>query len=80
MGAAFLFLIVVIFLMTKWLKKLVKPIKEMEHAANRVSDGDYNIKLQVKSQDEIGSLAQAFNEMAQSIYLEEERKKNSSKM
>ncbi|MGE7121309.1 sensor histidine kinase [Peribacillus sp. NPDC046944] len=75
LGAAFLFLIVVIFLMTKWLKKLVKPIKEMEHAANRVSDGDYNIKLQVKSQDEIGSLAQAFNEMAQSIYLEEERKK-----
>ncbi|MGE7780051.1 sensor histidine kinase [Peribacillus sp. NPDC097264] len=75
LGAVFLFLIVVIFLMTKWLKKLVKPIKEMEHAANRVSDGDYNIKLQVKSQDEIGSLAQAFNEMAQSIYLEEERKK-----
>ncbi|WP_407406392.1 sensor histidine kinase [Peribacillus sp.] len=75
LGAAFLFLIVVIFFMTKWLKKLVKPIKEMEHAANRVSDGDYNIKLQVKSQDEIGSLAQAFNEMAQSIYLEEERKK-----
>ncbi|MGM9954417.1 MAG: sensor histidine kinase [Peribacillus sp.] len=75
LGAVFLFLIVVIFLMTKWLKKLVKPIKEMEHAANRVSDGDYNIKVQVKSQDEIGSLAQAFNEMAQSIYLEEERKK-----
>ncbi|MFJ7830273.1 sensor histidine kinase [Peribacillus sp. NPDC097197] len=75
LGAAFLFLIVVVFFMTKWLKKLVKPIKEMEHAANRVSDGDYNIKLQVKSQDEIGSLAQAFNEMAQSIYLEEERKK-----
>ncbi|MFJ7678297.1 sensor histidine kinase [Peribacillus sp. NPDC097198] len=75
LGAVFLFLIVVIFFMTKWLKKLVKPIKEMEHAANRVSDGDYNIKLQVKSQDEIGSLAQAFNEMAQSIYLEEERKK-----
>lgn len=75
LAAVFLFLMVAIFLMTKWLNKLISPIKDIERAAHRVSEGDYNIKLQVESQDEIGRLALAFNEMAQSIYLEEERKK-----
>ncbi|MFJ7745840.1 sensor histidine kinase [Peribacillus sp. NPDC097295] len=75
LAAVFLFLIVAIFLMTKWLKKLISPINEIERAVHRVSEGDYNIKLQVESQDEIGRLAQAFNEMAQSVFLEEERKK-----
>lgn len=75
LAAVFIFLIVVIFLVTKWLKKLISPIKEIESAAHRVTEGDYNIQLQIENQDEIGNLAQAFNEMAQSIHLEEERKK-----
>ncbi|WP_285766022.1 HAMP domain-containing sensor histidine kinase [Peribacillus sp. SI8-4] len=73
--AILLFLIIAIFLTTKWLKKLVSPIKEIETAAHRVSEGDYDIQLQVKSHDEIGKLAQAFNDMANSIHLEEGRKK-----
>ena len=80
MAAVLLFLIVSILLTTKWLKKLVSPIKEMETAAHRVSEGDYDIQIQVKSHDEIGNLAHAFNEMAKSIHLEEERKKSFSKM
>ncbi|WP_340371534.1 ATP-binding protein [Peribacillus sp. FSL E2-0218] len=73
--AILLFLIIAIYFTTKWLKKLVSPIKEIETAAHRVSEGDYDIQLQVKSHDEIGKLAQAFNDMANSIHLEEERKK-----
>ncbi|KRF64421.1 histidine kinase [Bacillus sp. Soil768D1] len=75
MAAVLLFLIFSILLTTKWLKKLVRPIKEIETAAHRVSEGDYDIQIQVKSHDEIGNLAHAFNEMAKSIHLEEERKK-----
>lgn len=78
--AILLFLIIAIYFTTKWLKKLVSPIKEIETAAHRVSEGDYDIQLQVKSHDEIGKLAQAFNDMANSIHLEEERKKSSLKM
>ncbi|WP_057912782.1 sensor histidine kinase [Peribacillus muralis] len=75
LAAILLFLIIAIFFTTKWLKKLISPIKEIESAAHRVSEGDYDIQLQVKSHDEIGKLAQAFNDMANSIHLEEERKK-----
>ncbi|SNT43356.1 Signal transduction histidine kinase [Bacillus sp. OK838] len=75
MAAVLLFLIVAIFFTTKWLKKLISPIKDIESAAHRVSEGNYDIQVQVRSHDEIGKLAQAFNDMANSIHLEEERKK-----
>lgn len=73
--AALLFTAIAIVLMTKWLKKLIRPIQEMEGAAHQVSKGDYSIKVPVTSSDEVGRLAKAFNEMAESIYLEEEKKR-----
>ncbi len=75
MIAAILFLIIAILLTTKWLKKLIHPIQEMEVAARQVSKGDYSIQVPVTSHDEVGQLAKAFNEMAKSIHLEEEKKR-----
>lgn len=75
LAAALIFVIAAIILGTKWLKRLYKPIKEIEEAAKKVSDGDYSIKVKVNSRDEIGNLAAAFNEMANSIYLEETKKR-----
>jgi len=75
LAAAVLFVIAAIFLGTKWLKRLFKPIKEIEEAAKKVSEGDYSIKVNVNSRDEIGSLGAAFNEMANSIYHEEAKKR-----
>ena len=40
-----------------------------------MSKGDYSIKVPVTSNDEVGQLAKAFNEMAESIHLEEEKKR-----
>ncbi len=73
--AALLFIVLAIVLTTKWLKKLIRPIQEMEVAAHQVSKGDYSIKVPVTSNDEVGQLAKAFNEMAESIHLEEEKKR-----
>lgn len=75
LAAALIFVIAAIFLGTKWLKRLYKPIKEIEEAAKKVSNGDYSIKVKVNSRDEIGNLAAAFNEMASSIYQEEAKKR-----
>ena len=75
MIAAILFLMIAIVLTTKWLKKLIHPIQEMEVAARQVSKGDYSIQVPVTSNDEVGQLAKAFNEMAESIHLEEEKKR-----
>lgn len=43
--------------------RLVAPIKLLEKAASEVAEGNLNVSISVKSQDEIGQLAQAFERM-----------------
>lgn len=75
MITALLFILFATLLTTKWLKKMIQPIQEIEEAAYQVSKGDYSIQVPISSRDELGQLAKAFNEMAESIYFEEERKR-----
>ncbi|MEH7346775.1 HAMP domain-containing sensor histidine kinase [Bacillus sp. JJ1532] len=75
MMAAFLFLIIAISFGTILVRRLTKPLLEMKAAAECVSKGEYSIKIDNQSTDEIGQLAHAFNHMASSIQREDERKK-----
>ncbi|MDU7339156.1 MAG: methyl-accepting chemotaxis protein [Clostridium sp.] len=43
--------------------RLVAPIKLLEKAASEVAEGNLNVMVSVKSQDETGQLAQAFERM-----------------
>lgn len=48
--------------------KIANPLKRMANAVKQIAQGDLTIPdLQVKSKDEIGTLANAFNDMKQSI-------------
>lgn len=42
---------------------LVRPIKELEEAAQKMAEGDFNINLTYESEDEIGNLAQSMRAM-----------------
>ncbi|KOP83075.1 sensor histidine kinase [Cytobacillus solani] len=75
MIAGILFLVIAIFTGTMLVRKLTKPLIDMKDAAEKVSLGDYSVKITNDSMDEIGQLAQAFNHMASSIQKEDERKK-----
>lgn len=44
-----------------------KPLAGMTEAARRLSEGDVEVSLESESKDEIGMLAEAFNEMAANI-------------
>lgn len=48
-------------------RKLVTPLKTLVNEAKAVADGDLSRQVQVKNQDEIGQLGQAFNEMVVSL-------------
>ncbi len=48
-------------------RRIIKPLNEMVHAADTISNGDVNINLSVESEDEIGKLAQSFNKMIETI-------------
>lgn len=56
-------------------RSISKPIKELYKATRKVEKGDYNVRLDIKTNDEIFELAQAFNKTTASLAkLEEERR------
>jgi len=62
--------------------RMVKPIHQVSDGAKRIGRGDLDYKIKVKTKDEIGALAQTFNDMttklkaAQQELLEKERMKH----
>lgn len=46
---------------------LTGPLNRMSRAARRIADGDYGERLSVTSRDEVGTLAESFNQMAEAV-------------
>jgi len=46
---------------------LTRPIRELTKVAQEMSKGNFGVKVEVKSKDEIGQLGTAFNEMSQRL-------------
>ena len=56
-------------------RSISKPIKQLYHAAKEVEKGNYNIRLNIKTGDEIEELGKAFNRTTEALArLEEERR------
>jgi methyl-accepting chemotaxis protein len=66
---------VIIVSLIAWLsaRTIVTPITQMTNAAERMSMGDLEVKIDIKSKDEIGLLAQAINRMQTSLNMAMER-------
>ncbi len=45
-------------------KSLKKPIEEIEVAANKMADGDFDIEIEYESKDELGSLSDSMRKMS----------------
>lgn len=52
--------------------RTIKPILELTSATKKISEGDFNLKVENKSSDEIGQLTQSFNLMAQEVSKKQE--------
>jgi class 3 adenylate cyclase len=50
---------------------LTAPIKDLVGGAAQISEGNYAVKVRVRSRDEIGRLTSAFNDMATGLALKE---------
>ena len=52
----------------RWLARLIsRPVMELSDAAGRVASGDLDITIPVRSRDEVGRLAGAFNHMTSEL-------------
>jgi len=47
--------------------KITRPLVELKRAASKIAMGEYRTKVNIRSSDEIGELAQAFNQMGEKL-------------
>jgi serine phosphatase RsbU (regulator of sigma subunit) len=67
LGLAFIVLALVIIVPLS--AGLTRNLDRLSEGVNRIAQGDYGARVQVKSKDEIGRLAEAFNQMAGDVEL-----------
>ena len=73
--SAFIFLIVISYLIYKGIRHIMRPLSNLQRAVEQMSDGNYGTRVTVHSKDEIGRLSSTFNKMAESIQREDEAQK-----
>jgi histidine kinase len=56
-------------------RRLVGPIQRMKTASQRIAAGEYEERVEVPGEDELGDLARAFNQMAQNLAQTEARRR-----
>ena len=63
MAGIFTGLIIAIIISTN----ITKPLKLLNKAVEKISDGDFNVKVNIETEDELGNLADCFNKMAENL-------------
>ena len=58
-------------------RALVKPLRELKDATDRISKGDFAVQLDIRSNDEIGELADSFERMVAAIRFFREQSRSS---
>lgn len=71
LGAALLSLILAVTLA----QALTRPLRELTEATRAVAQGDLGQKVTVRSRDELGELAQAFNQMSHDLARSQEQRR-----
>ncbi len=72
----FTLLVIFVVIITLLLSKVItSPIQALKYGAAQISRGNLEHKIRVKSKDELGKLADSFNDMAVVLYQEREKAK-----
>ncbi len=56
-------------------RQTTNPLRQLEAATQRIAHGNFDERVEIRSSDEIGRLAEAFNEMVTSLKLSENAKR-----
>lgn len=48
-------------------KSIIKPVLQLKDAVSNIEEGNFDVRIDVKTRDEIGKLSNSFNQMAQTL-------------
>jgi len=65
--AAFAAILAAVIVSAFTVRRVVTPLHAMIAGSQRIADGDYHQRVPMASQDELGALAQSFNQMAEAL-------------
>jgi signal transduction histidine kinase len=74
--AGLLVLLAVVFLGVRSLRRMSAPLDELVEASNKVAEGDFSIRVEVKGPPEIRTLLHGFNSMAQRLQVNDQQRRN----
>jgi signal transduction histidine kinase len=60
-------------------RRIVRPIKKLAEGTVNIARGDFSQKIEIDAQDEIGDLAQNFNQMSHRLQMAKEREAEAQK-
>ena len=64
------FLVVILYFVTS---TIIQPLQDMIFATNKIAQGNLNQKVEINFRDEIGELAQSFNQMTKNLKMANEK-------
>ncbi|MFA4827925.1 MAG: ATP-binding protein [Thermodesulfovibrionales bacterium] len=70
-----LFFITTVFIIFYARHDVIKPTNSLKNGVKEIADGNFDVRVDIRSKDEIGELSGAFNKMAEAIN-ERDREKN----
>ncbi|HSJ88995.1 MAG TPA: HAMP domain-containing sensor histidine kinase [Anaerolineales bacterium] len=76
-AAIFFALVVLAFVFaTRNLRRVSRPLDELVDASNKVADGDYSARVEIKGPPEVRSLLNGFNSMAERLQTNDQHRRN----
>jgi len=76
-GIAGLFiLLVTVFLAVRSLRRMSRPLDELVEASNKVAEGDFSVRVDVKGPPEVRTLLHGFNSMAERLQENDRQRRN----
>ena len=74
--AGFVVLIAVVFIGVRSLRRMSRPLDELVDASNRVAEGDFSARVEVKGPPEIRTMLHGFNSMAERLQENDKQRRN----
>ncbi len=74
-GASLIASAVALLLGVLFVKGLLRPVNELTEAARALARGELSRRVEIRTNDEVGELSMAFNQMAENLELSEDRRR-----